>query len=508
MVRGAIMILLIHYCAFLFSQNPTYTRAFDVQRKSIPIQIINNHPDYFYVLRYNKLAHDLTLERRIKPSGEIRAFTPLKLDSVNADGFDYEKLTYRFFEKNNEAYFVFEKVRNTKKEVWLKIIDTTGRTSGFIELGSLEKDKTVSDFKFEFKVTAQGKLLVIGSQTFINSTSKKLVLLYDPETREKIWVKKLPLENPYTGFSQCFTTNANNDLFYILTKAQLSGTHRKFINHTQVYLPVFFYDSLEVIGLLNNDAAGIHRAVLAIHGLTALKSISIHTAEKQLTIVAHYTQENGLGEDNPFFFAQSFSNDLEHAVFSVITPLNATLKDMLTFYDGTDYDSAADKDYSLLETISSDGCLYYVAGRSEINYYKELLLWKVNLRNGVVLDQEIIPRKIFYFDDRTRFKNIGVTAQQACQGSFYTFVLEDPGNFQKDPREFNFQKFLRQKYLWQANLVAYILRPGGGFEKKLVHKNGRYDFIPLNYISNQCDFVFYLHNGDREQFAFLRLDGY
>ena len=72
------------------------------------ITIINNHPNFFYLLRFNKEVHDLTIERRSKPAAEILSFCPLKLDSVNADWFDYGKLDYLFFEHRYHVYFFFE----------------------------------------------------------------------------------------------------------------------------------------------------------------------------------------------------------------------------------------------------------------------------------------------------------------------------------------------------------------------------------------------------------------
>jgi hypothetical protein len=144
MMRSVIIIFLINYCSFLISQNAIYSRKFDALKKNLPLAIINNNPNYFYVLRFNKLAHDITIERRAKPSGEIIAFTPLKLDSVNASWFDYEQLDHLFFEHNYKTYFIFEKVLNTKKSLYLKITDTTGKSTGFIELASLYRDNATS----------------------------------------------------------------------------------------------------------------------------------------------------------------------------------------------------------------------------------------------------------------------------------------------------------------------------------------------------------------------------
>lgn len=506
MLRSAIIFFLVNYCAFLFSQELAYTRNFATVRKNVPVQIINNHSGYFHMLRYNKSAHDFTVERRQKPSGEILAFTPLMLDSVNADWFNYEKLSYLFFESGHKTYFVFEKVLNTKRTIYLKVIDTLGKAGRFIELAFLEKDKSVSDIHFEFKITGNDKLLITGTQYYINNTVKKVLLLYDPAKKEKIWMRKLPLENEYTGYSQSFITNAHNDLFYIVAKARVVAYKRKFVQNTQFTLPVFFYDSLSIASFLG-DAKTISRSALAINKLSAVKSIALNAGDKTVSAMVHFVKQNSAGEDEPFFLSQGFSNDLGVTVFSEVTALSDDIKEKLTFYDGTDYKNPAEKDHALVETITAGGLGYYLSERREENYYKEMLLWKINLATGSVLSQEIVPRKIFYFDDRTRFKNIGVTAQVVYNNSFYSFLLEDRDNLKKSARDFKFHKFSRQKYLWGANLVAYILRPAGKFEKKLVFKNGDFDCVPLIYRGSQPDFILYLNNTSVEKFAILKLEG-
>ena len=77
MKHSAIIIFLVNYCAFLFGQNLTLSRTFETKRQNIVLSLINNHHNYFYVLRYNKLGHDMAIERRNKPNGEILSFTPL-----------------------------------------------------------------------------------------------------------------------------------------------------------------------------------------------------------------------------------------------------------------------------------------------------------------------------------------------------------------------------------------------------------------------------------------------
>ena len=109
--------------------------------------------------------------------------------------------------------------------------------------------------------------------------------------------------------------------------------------------------------------------------------------------------------------------------------------------------------------------------------------------------------KIFFFDDRTRYKNIGMSAQILCNGDYSCFLLEDEDNEKRRPEDFNFHRFSRQKYLWGANLVAYTIRQNNEMTKAVIYRNKGYDFVPLNYSSNQCDFVFYLNKGKTEKFA-------
>src|SRR5690606_23576421 len=116
---------------FIFSglgSQPELSKSFPTPRKSIPLQIHCDSGNHFYMLRYNKMAHDITIERRRKSDASIVAFTPLKLDSVNANWFNYEHLDYIFFEKNGSFYFVFERVLNSQSKIYMKKIDTLGKS--------------------------------------------------------------------------------------------------------------------------------------------------------------------------------------------------------------------------------------------------------------------------------------------------------------------------------------------------------------------------------------------
>lgn len=504
-MRSAIIILLFNYCASLFSQDLVFTREFPALRKTVPLQIINNSTDYFFVLRYNKEGHDLTIEKRSKPDGEINWFIPLKLDSVNVSWFDYEKLDYLLCESQGKLFFFFEKYLNPKKAIYVKAIDANGKTNGFKELAFLEKDKTVNDYRFLLKQTDNDRVLIVGEQYYYSGTAKKVAMLYDLKTNTHSWIKKLPLENAYTGFSRTFECNARGDLFYVLAKGGIVDYKRKFVNHVQLEVPVFSYDSLSMVSFLN-DSKSLNRIQLISPDSFGLKSISLYTDAKGVAVITHCIKQHPAGKDAVFFYSQKFTSDLSSELYSVQNPISKQLEKQLTFYDASDSKLASEKDYRFLEGRSDEQYYYTLSGRDEENYSKELLLWKTKKEDGTIESQKIIPRKIFYFDDRTRFKNIGQTGQTLCNGTYFSFLLEDSDNEKLPADAFDFHDFSRQKYLWGANLVAYELRPGGQFVKHLIYKNKTFDFVPLIYTSNQCDFVFYLTRGKGEKFAIYRLN--
>jgi hypothetical protein len=504
MIRSAIIILLVNYCAFLFSQQITSSRNFETRKKNVPLAIINKHPKYFHVLRYNKEVHDITVERRAKPSAEIIAFTPLKLDSVNAHWFNYESLDYIFFESNSKIYFLFEKVLNFKREIFLKVVDTTGKSTGFIELAALDKEKNIDDFRFEFKLTAQNKILILATQDYFNGTSKKVAQLYDPEKLEKIWVKKLPIENQATGFSMGYECNEENDLFYVRVNAEIISFSRKYENHSQVEVPVFFYNSVTMISFLNDAPSPVEKEI-AVDKMLGLNGISLFPSANDVSLWVHFSKTGDTGEEKVFFLSQKWSKDLATDKYARITPLSSRLEEQLTFYDGSDFKSAADKKYFLLDKMNCNNSCYILSERREENFYKELILVKVDLSTGEILKQEIIPRKIFYYDDRTRFRSMGETIRILSDTNFYSILLESRANIQKEAADFRYHKFSKQGASG-GNVVSYILRANGNLEKKIFYKNDGYDFIPLPYQSDQPDFIFYLNRTRFEKFAILKLN--
>lgn len=505
MFRITIITFLMSYCVSSFSQ-PIYSRDFEARKKNVPLAIINNHQNYFYLLRYNKAAHDITIERRSKPSAEILSFTPLKLDSLNADWFDYEKLDHLFFEHNYHTYFLFERVLNSKKTIYLKISDTLGRSSGFIELANIEKEIGVIDVGFEYKRLGNGNILLIASQIYGNSSIKKTVLLFDIEKRKMIWAKKLPVENAFIGFSTAFECNTYNDLFYVMINAHVSSYTRKYINQIQVVAPVFFYDSLSLISFLSTNKNFI-KAKLAINNLSGLNTVQLVPIDQEVCVIAHFSKKENNEIITPYFLNQKFSADLSKEFYANSVPLNNTLIDRLTFYDGTDNKSAGEKEYKHLTKFQSENSVYQISERKEDYYYKELLVWKNDLESGTIVHQKIIPRKVFSFKGRTRFKNIGAAMPFVYDKKLAILVLESSLNLSSEPDNFDYHRFKKETNLWKANIVMYKMEADGSLKKKLVYRNANFDAIQMQYQTNgQKELVLYLNNGKTEKFVILKLD--
>lgn len=503
MLRSTIIILLVSYSGFLFSQQITFSRIFETRKKNVTLAIINKHASCFHVLRYNKDVHDITIERRSKPSAEILTFTPLKLDSVNASWFDYENLDYLFFEDKGKVFFLFEKVLNHKREVYLKVVDTLGKSSGFIQLAVLEKDKTVEEIAFEFRVTAENKILIIGSQDYFDGITKRTLLFYDPNTQQKIWTKKLPDESDVTGLSYGYECNTNGDLFYFQFRAIIRSYKRKYMHHQQEQVPVFSYNLMTMVSILN-DSSRINKRSLAIHDVSNLYNASIYPTTTSVGVLLHFSNPTETGEEKVFFLTQKWSKNLARNVYDNVTPLTGRIEKQLTFYDGTDYKMAADKDFVLIDKAFIKDGYYCLSERNDDGFLKEMLLVKTDFETGKILSQEIIPRKIFYYKDRGRFKNMGLATKMSCNDNLHLILIENPKNEAKDPSAYNYHKFSKVG-AFGGNMVSYILKPNNSLQKSVLYRNEDYDYVALQYQSDQCDFVFYLNRNKSEKFAILDL---
>jgi hypothetical protein len=237
-----------------------------------------------------------------------------------------------------------------------------------------------------------------------------------------------------------------------------------------------------------------------------LNSSSLFVNDSSVITVIHACETSGVNLTNIFFSIQKFSPDLSLHTLPALKPLDTAIATKLTFYDGTDTQNPADKDYNCLMNVQEGNVVYQTAGREDQNSKNELIIWTCNLSDISLINQQLLPRKIFYFKNRTRYKNIGEIAQTARNKTLFTFLLESAGNTKINPQQFNFRSFAKLRGLNEGNLVAYILKPNGIFEKRIIYKNGDYYFVPLPYSGNQSDFVFYLNHNKKEKFAILQLN--
>ncbi len=504
MKRGAWIICIIGFCAFSFAQNLEFSRRFEAFKKNVPLALINSQPGCFYVLRYNKAVHDLTIEKRAKPSAEIMGFTPLKLDSVNAGWFDYENLDYLFFEQHKKLYFLFEKITNSKKALYLKVIDSLSKSSGFAELVSLEKEKNIQDFDLSFKLSGNSQVLIVASQVLMSGPMKKTVYLYDAVQRKMLWTKKLPFESASTGYSSAFECNQGGHLFYVLTKSRVVGYKRKYQGQAQLSIPVFYHDSLHLVSYPPGHDPLLHKVPL-LANVSSLNGIRLLASGDSVTALAHINlQINDSAEADTWFFAKKFSAGLDNIYYTSSAPLAGDLKNALTFYDGSDYKYASEKEYRPLKKYVCGNSVFQFSERRDENYYKELIIWQTGLQTGQVARQYLVPRKVFTFKSRTRFKNIGEAMLAFSGDTLNLFMLEATGNFKKDPTLFNYHKFSKETNLWRANIVRYTIY-NGSVKKELVYRNADFDLVPLLYTSGGVkDDVFYLSSGKYEKFAILK----
>jgi hypothetical protein len=502
MKRTAIILLLMSYCGFLFSQILVFSERFETTKKNSAIELLNTNPHYFYLLRYNKEAHDFTIERRSKPTAKVLTFTRLKLDSVNANWFDYSKLDYILFEHEQKLYFIFERELNSKKEIYLKIIDTTGRSSGFIPVASLEKSASSDNIRFVFQLVNKTKLLIISEEHSFNFVIRKTALLYDPIKRSMRWSKRLPPESELTGYSTAFECNADGDLFYVQIRSRVISHRRKFVSHLQILEPVFFYDFILLHHIANDSIKG-SKIKLPVENISSLYSISLHADKTSVTSTLHFALQDSVENENVFFLNHKLSKNLDASIYTALTPLDQRLTKQLTFYDGTDYKDPSDKEYRLRTRINNEQRSFITGERVYGDYYKEMLLWKTDLTTGKILNQEIIPRRGMFYDDLGRKHN---TTQLVFQNTLYSFLLEDTDNFNRDPRAFSYHDFYEQSFHDDCYLVAYVLHPGGHFEKRLVYDNIEYMFQPIKYQSDQSDFMFCVKRGRSEKFVILKLN--
>ncbi|MBS1650874.1 MAG: hypothetical protein JSU07_02590 [Bacteroidetes bacterium] len=485
-----------------YSQNVVLSRELPSIKKNVPLQILNCNKNYFYVLRYNKISHDFILERRAKRTAEMLSFKALRLDTINSKYFDLENLDYLITEIDHKFYFLFVREYNKSKELFLNEIDTLGKSSGYIKIGQIEQEGKIIDFSIEFKITDSNNLLIIAAIMYENNSTKKIALLFNPKTHNPIWIKKLPFENTYTGYSASFTCNNNNDLYFFQIKSHLNGYKRIFQDNRQTSAPYFFYDSLILVGILADQKIPI-KHVLPISNLTALHSATIAVFDKKISCFTHFSINNSKNESVQSFYTENISSDFSKIFNSKTHVFPKNIINQLTFYDGTDFDQAGYKDYYIHFFQKHGNNIFYQAERKEVNYVKEIIYANINEQTNELADTKVIPRKMSYFEHRTRFSKIGNSMVFLSDSSIINIHLENKKNIDVLCSTFQFSKFEKQNELWNSNLVAYIQSYSGTEKKKLIYTNAQYDAVPMKYSGTQADFVFYLVNGDKEKFGFV-----
>jgi hypothetical protein len=495
MRKIAILVLLTGCCMISFSQILTFTRKFETVGKNVPMAIINSHPDFFYLLRYNKSIHDFTVEQRSKPTAEIIGFTALKLDQINSDWFDYTKLDYLFFEQDKKLYFVFERVLNTKKTIYLKIIDTLHKSRGFIEIETLNAEKGMLDFAFEFKTTFNNNILIIASRRYHNATNKT-VILFNIQKAKIEWRNKLPIENDYTGYSHEFLCNEKMDLFYLRSKTHVASFERKYMHQMQMQLPVVFYDNITLTALLHNEPTIIH-SIPILNNVDRLNKIVLSAADNGILVQAHYAIEEEESRYKKVFLSSTkLSDDLSTILYSQTTSLNKDREQQLTFYDGTDSKYAGDKHYSLVSKHGNENYDFQISERLDDAAYKELLVIGTDIKTGNIFTQHVIMRKGAW-PATTAFFN----------GNLNIVTNEAPSNFKKSTAESKYHKFKKESFFWGSNIVMYTITDKGEITKTLVSDNSNLNFAHPNYSGdNQNTIIFCEEKNGYERFATLSLD--
>jgi hypothetical protein len=496
------IVLLLAFPGSLLSQEVQYSRSYPVISKSVPLAIINRHEGYFHLLRSNRLAHDFTVERRAKPGGQMLAFAALRLDSVNAHWFDYEELDYLFFEKGLRIFFVFERVQNNRRSLFLKYVDTTGKTGPFMEIAGVEKDRTTESIGMEWRRTNDDNILVVTSKRYFNGTTRREATLFGLSAPGPLWKKRLPLETPSSGNFTGFTCNSLGDLYFLDVKAVFTGDHWTFRPGEPLDAGSLVYEHVAVCAILNDGQGGLLRRETGLRGIERFNTLFLAPHEASVELLASFVT----GEEEPAKRMQFQDLVLQRDLSAVITDQRVRLDPVifadLDFYDGDGPSHAYGKAYSFSgEMKTATGRLIFME-RTAPSFHKELLVWRSDLAV-----QQVLPRKILYFSGRSRFRAISSAMHVACGGRLHSFLLEHPANERIPPLPFRYHEFSKLTGLQGANAVCYSVDVHGALSKRVVHRNRDFFFVPLMYESDRCDFVFYLARGNQERFGFLSFEG-
>jgi hypothetical protein len=497
MGRWLILVLFLNSVA-IFSQELQFSRYYAGGGKRVPLQIINTHPDYFYVLRYNREIHDFIIEKRGKPSAELIRIYPLQLDSVNAHWFDYEQLDYTLFEKDRQLCFVFQKVLNNERTIYLKQIDSAGHLSSFIPLLSLSKEAQHSQIDIVFSITSEKCIQVVTRQDFTNRNSRKVVYLFDPSSKKLIFKKALPIENAFSGSSLLHASSKDGRLYYFQVFAELTGYQSRYTNYGQVQEPVYRTDSVKL--MLIDAFQNLHGVKLNTGSMTAFQAAGIYVSHNAVRTALRYNSSDTT-KRSPLLFVNTWNEQLSNLIDSNQISLNESISAQLNYFDGSDQASAAAKSFRALPNTTNKNSMW--EERVEGNFYKEILMWDWDAFDGRLVHQYLLPRKVFFFPNRTNFRQLGSVAIVEDSAGTSCFVLENRFNQTQDPKQYNHRDFNKQTHLRHGSLVQYRLE-NGTIKKRILFENSEFDFIPMRYVGWNKDYVFYLNKARAEKFVILK----
>ena len=504
MPRGLILVLFVLAQAAANCQLK-FSKLYHTPPRSSALGIYNLEPDHFYITRYNRLAHDITIERRKKSDGSVAAFTALKLDSVNAPWFNYENLDHSLFMKDGSLFFVFTRVLNNKSELYMKRIDSLGKSSGFIQIMSMSGERNDDFLELAFTVTDQKQLLIRATHAQ-GTTVYRQVQLYEPLSRTFVYSARLPQENPVTGYSRDYLFDKDGNLYYLLFhhsyEWRIEGIGPPDLSFSTLVSSSFTVEAVDLV-LLNTEGANFQKKKIDLKGVSAVHAVVPSVTPEGFRLQVMYSGTDVQGKEQIRFSVHHIDRTLTRERI-VDQPLSEKLTRSLTFYDGSDYDGASRKNYSLEASACAGPTCYHFSERVQQNYFKELLVWQSD-STGKLLTQALIPRKILYFADRTRFRNLGKVMHATGVNSVYSFLIENRGNEKTNADEFSFHDFKRQETVAGANLVAYVLKDGA-CTKKIVYRNSDYSCVPVNYQATMPDLVLYLVKNDVERFGVVMLD--
>ena len=503
MHRNLIHVLAFLCASLLTAQNITISKEFPALKTHVPIKIMDEDEQTFCVLRYNKKIHDFTFERREKNTGQITLFISLQLDSVNANWFDYENLTYLAFVHQHCFYFLFEKAINKKKSLFLKSIDSNGNVSSFSELASIEKEGDDKEISLVFSRTENNKLLLVVEHYNQNATAKKMVMLFDLSKCRRDYTIKLPMENQSTGYSGNYVCTENK-VFYVMGVLSPNGYRKTYNISGEVPSPIYETKILS-LNYLDLETQEMGKTHVCMEDKTEIKSLTLVPNQKGVLLSVMYVANRSSEAKTLAFKNQLFDKRLTQSIYCRQQLMDSVLAEQLTFYDGSERNQASDKEYRFYKSICYANEVYHLVERQHDFMYNELVLWHSNVMTGAIVEQKIIPRKIYYPPRQTRYKHWQEVNVVIKDSALCLFLMEEKGNAKITRNDFDFSSTKMLEHLWDAQLMQYSLSKKTGYQKKSLYKNGAFEAVQMDFEGNKGAYIFYLHKKGKEKFAISTL---